>query len=78
MFGIELWNQWARSEEYMRRTNNNVEGWHRALTSTIGISNPTIRKFFEELKKRIQYQAREIGGSEEEIRAHRGGRHGRI
>ena len=46
----------------MRRTNNTVEGWHRALTSTMGIPNPTILKIFEELKKRIQYQTREIEG----------------
>ena len=59
-FEIAIWNQWDRAGEYVRRTNNNVEGWHRALTSTMGISNPTIWKFFGELKKRIQYQTREI------------------
>ena len=32
------------------------------LTNTMGISNPTILKIFEELKKRIQFQTREIEG----------------
>ena len=57
-----LWNQHDRVEAGMVRTNNNVEGWHRGLLSTMAIKNPKIWRFLDELKSMIQMQDRDIEG----------------
>ena len=59
-FEIALWNQYDRALEGLDRTNNSVEGRHRDISATVGISHPTIWKFVESLKKRIKTQNSEI------------------
>ena len=51
MFGIELWNMFHQTEDELPRTNNSVEGWHRAFQCNLSACHPTFWKFVDALKK---------------------------
>ena len=48
-FSLELWNCYERTKEGIPRTNNNIEGWHNALQSTIK-SHPHLLSLIDSLK----------------------------
>ena len=43
-FAIEMWSMYERAELGLPRTNNAVEGWHRAFQNTVGYAHPTVYK----------------------------------
>ena len=49
-FRIELWNIYDRIERNLPKTNNAVEGWHRAFQTSLGHNHPTVYKFVEFLR----------------------------
>uniref|UniRef100_T1JFK1 non-specific serine/threonine protein kinase n=1 Tax=Strigamia maritima TaxID=126957 RepID=T1JFK1_STRMM len=49
-FSLSLWNCYTAVENDLPKTNNLVEGWHRAFSSSIGAQHPTIWKFINGLK----------------------------
>ena len=44
MFPIRIWNIYSRVNSRLARTNNNVEGWHNAIKSTVVSSHPSVTK----------------------------------
>ncbi|KII73272.1 hypothetical protein RF11_04823 [Thelohanellus kitauei] len=51
-FPIVLWNQRLRVIDHLPHTNNNVEGWHRAFSSIVDASHPSIYTFLKHLKNK--------------------------
>lgn len=49
-FLIPIWNMYHRTINGERRTNNDVEGWHRRFQSAIGCKNPSVFKCIDALK----------------------------
>ena len=49
-FKPELWNIYDRIVRNLPKTNNAVEGWHRAFQTSLGHNHPTIYKFIEFLR----------------------------
>ena len=49
-FKPELWNIYDRIVRNLPKTNNAVEGWHRAFQTSLGYNHPTIYKFVEFLR----------------------------
>ena len=49
LFSIELWNVRDRVERVLPRTNNYVEGWHRAFDIRINITHPTLSKLIRKI-----------------------------
>jgi hypothetical protein len=45
-FSLELWNQYDSTLAGLLKTNNNVEGWHRAFSSLLGSCHPTIWQLY--------------------------------
>ena len=39
-FPIHFWNMTARVKDYMNRTNNNLEVWHRKLNCAFQCTHP--------------------------------------
>lgn len=50
-FPINIWNMYARTNDEIPRTNNNIEGWHRGFESTVTSAHPGFWKFLKALKK---------------------------
>jgi hypothetical protein len=50
-FPIELWNCHASVLGDLPKTNNAVEGWHRAFSSLLNAQHPSIWKFIDGLKE---------------------------
>lgn len=48
-FPIKVWNCYNAVKNDLPRTNNNVEGWHRAFSSSIG-SQPNVWKFIQQIE----------------------------
>ncbi|KRZ10646.1 hypothetical protein T11_4924 [Trichinella zimbabwensis] len=48
---INIWNVFEAVTSNMARTNNDLEGWHRAFSNTIGCRHPSVWKFNDVLKK---------------------------
>jgi hypothetical protein len=59
-FPIEMWNIWDRTTEGHARTNNAIEGWHRGLESTLGMTRPTLWKFLDAMRIKFRYQQQEL------------------
>ena len=59
-FPIHMWNMWLRVNNNQARTNNAVEGWHRGLSATLGITNPTIWKFLDAMRSTFRQQERDL------------------
>lgn len=50
-FAISLWNCYDAIILDLPKTNNSVEGWHRAFCESVGATYPNIWKFINTLKK---------------------------
>ncbi|KAB0803048.1 hypothetical protein PPYR_00018 [Photinus pyralis] len=51
LFPTQIWNVYQRTLNDQHRTNNHVEGWHRAFQETCGSQFPNIFRFIECLRK---------------------------
>ena len=51
LFDLQLWNQCEKALTGSQKTNNSVEGWHRAFQHGMGFSHPTLDKFLSFLRK---------------------------
>ena len=49
LFPIELWNVRDRVERTLPRTNNSVEGWHRAFDIRINTTHPSVSKLIRKI-----------------------------
>lgn len=50
-FSISMWNSYNRVKDGLPRTNNSIEGWHKALQSHIGAHHPNFWKFFRIIQR---------------------------
>lgn len=50
-FNVPVWNVHDRVEQHLPRTNNFVEGWHRAFQANVGAYHPSFWKFLDTLRK---------------------------
>jgi hypothetical protein len=50
LFPVSVWNVRDRLEHGLPRTNNSLEGWHRAFAVSVGASHPTIFRLVEILR----------------------------
>lgn len=50
-FAIAIWNVYSRVENGLPRTNNSVEGWHRAFQQTLNCHHPSVYKLIEQFRK---------------------------
>ena len=50
LYAIKLWNIYDRVVNDERRTNNNIEGWHRRFQSVLQCSRPTVFKCINALR----------------------------
>lgn len=51
IFDHKIWNMYERAVNELPRTNNNVEGWHRKLQSSVSSHHPNIWKFLDVLRR---------------------------
>lgn len=51
LFPPEMWSVRQRTEDGIPRTNNKLEGWHRALQTMFDCAHPTIYRFLSGLLK---------------------------
>ena len=49
LFPMELWNVRDRVERALTRTNNSVEGWHKAFDIWINITHPCVSKLIRKI-----------------------------
>ncbi|KAB0796844.1 hypothetical protein PPYR_10905 [Photinus pyralis] len=50
-FPIAIWNVYNRVADRLPRTNNSVEGWHRAFQQTLNCHHPSVYKLIDQFKK---------------------------
>lgn len=50
-FSINMWNCHAAVAENLQKTNNTIEGWHRAFGELVGASHTSVWKFLKAIKK---------------------------
>lgn len=50
-FNIVMWNVRDRVLQGLPRTNNSVEGWHRAFQQTVDCQHPTVLKLVEHFRR---------------------------
>ena len=53
-FELVMWNVYETVLNSLQKTNNSVEGWHRAFETQVAGHHPNIWIFFECLKKEEQ------------------------
>ena len=51
VFPQELWNVHERVLQDLPRTNNLIEGWHRAFDLRVAITHPTLCRLVDRLRK---------------------------
>ncbi|KII67169.1 hypothetical protein RF11_11224 [Thelohanellus kitauei] len=51
IFPLKIWNQYNIDLHKLPRTNNHVEGWHRAFSSSVAWHHPHIFAFLKKLKE---------------------------
>ncbi|KII64466.1 hypothetical protein RF11_14847 [Thelohanellus kitauei] len=51
IFPLNIWNQYNRVLHKLPRTNNHVEDWHRAFSSSVASHRPHIFAFLKKLKE---------------------------
>lgn len=51
LFNIDEWNMYDAVNNDLPRTNKAVEGWHNSYTSILEMTNPTIWKCIEAIRK---------------------------
>lgn len=49
MFDHSLWNVYDRVIADLPRSNNSVEGWHKAFATRVTIVHPTVKKLVEKI-----------------------------
>ena len=49
LYDIDLWNIHDNVQDDLPRTNNSIEGWHRAFDQHVGITQPTIRRLVNKI-----------------------------
>ena len=59
-FPIQLWNMYERATLEQARSNNTVEGWHRGLAATLGVTNPTVWRFLDAMRFHFRAQERDL------------------
>lgn len=59
-FGKIMWNVRSRTEEGIPRTNNKIEGWHRAIQGMVDSPHPSLWRFLAAIQKEEALQAAEI------------------
>ena len=47
----QIWCQFENAKEVRQKTNNAVEGWHRAIKGSLGYVHPTIFKLIDFLRR---------------------------
>ena len=50
-FDLQIWNQYEKALTGSQKTNNSVEGWHRAFQHGMEFPHPTLGKFLSFLRK---------------------------
>ena len=60
LFSITLWNQFENARNGNQKTNNNVEGWHRACQLGMGFAQPTIDKILQYLRNEQSFTENRI------------------
>ena len=56
LFPIPLWNMLERQEYQQARTNNAIEGWHRAFQGSLQVSHPTLWRYIEAIQREMAFQ----------------------
>ena len=51
LFDKSIWNQFEKAASGCQKTNNSVEGWHRAFQHGMGFAHPTLGKFLSFLRR---------------------------
>lgn len=51
MVDHKLWNIYDRVLSNLPRSNNAVEGWHKAFASRVVIAHPTVAKLAEKIRR---------------------------
>ncbi|KAL8578262.1 hypothetical protein ACOMHN_005653 [Nucella lapillus] len=50
-FDVAMWNIYNRVGDNLPRTNNSVEGWHRAFDQRMSVTHPTLGRLVSKLRK---------------------------
>ncbi len=50
-FEVSLWSQFSNAASGSQKTNNSVEGWHRAFQLTMGCAHPNLHKFINFMRR---------------------------
>ncbi|PVD26834.1 hypothetical protein C0Q70_11981 [Pomacea canaliculata] len=50
-FDVAMWNVYNRVGDNLPRTNNSVEGWHRAFDKRMSVTHPTLGRLVSKLRK---------------------------
>ncbi|KAL8580683.1 hypothetical protein ACOMHN_004725 [Nucella lapillus] len=50
-FDVTMWNVYNRVGDNLPRTNNSVEGWHRAFDQRMSVTHPTLGRLVSKLRK---------------------------
>ncbi|XP_025102456.1 uncharacterized protein LOC112569024 [Pomacea canaliculata] len=48
---VAMWNVYNRVGDNLPRTNNSVEGWHRAFDKRMSVTHPTLGRLVSKLRK---------------------------
>ena len=51
LFAINIWSCFERVKNDLPKTNNLIEGWHRAFSQQVGAAHPSLWKFIDALKR---------------------------
>ena len=60
LFPTGLWNIHQRISDQQPRTNNAIEGWHRAFNQFVGVQHPSVYKFVENIQKEQSNTERQL------------------
>ena len=44
VYPIDMWNVYQRVLSNLPRSNNSIEGWHRAFNNRVSVKHPTVTK----------------------------------
>ena len=55
-FPIRIWNLYERVREQLPRTNNVVEGWHNAFSSSVGVRTQVCQSFLYSCNENSHYK----------------------
>lgn len=51
LYPVVWWNVYQRVLDDRARTNNSIEGWHRAFDQRVSCTHPSLRRLSEKLRK---------------------------